>query len=326
MTQEEALEKLELETGASQQEIKQQYQEFYNEFQIRITNAPTTHQKSLYQKKLKQLEEAFNVLTGQSTESIDSEIPWTSPGETTLKQNIEHSITKAEALKILELVEPYSLYELKISYDNKRNSYQQSYDAAPTESLKKTIKTEADYIKLAAEFLKPLAERSREKITVEQKPQSVPKTKESTIGVPNKNKTYNISKGINFEKIKNLRRMALIFYILYVLSLIWVIFVEDVYGHYNRFRDILFISILVHLIFCIGNVVSNYKLITKVVLNKSWVGIFLFLGIFLLPSEIFSIKLGVFSLFLVLGPYSLSVIYLHYKLNQIQVAQTNKGN
>lgn len=51
MTQEEAFEKLELEVGASQQEIQSQYQDFYNEFQIRITNAPTTHQKTLYQKK-----------------------------------------------------------------------------------------------------------------------------------------------------------------------------------------------------------------------------------------------------------------------------------
>jgi DnaJ-domain-containing protein 1 len=39
MTNQEALEKLELEVGASQQGIKQQYQEFYNEFQMLSTNA-----------------------------------------------------------------------------------------------------------------------------------------------------------------------------------------------------------------------------------------------------------------------------------------------
>ncbi|WP_370477060.1 FG-GAP repeat domain-containing protein [Tamlana flava] len=82
MTKEEALEKLELENGAGQQEIKQQYQEFYNEFQLRITNAPTTHQKRLYQKKLKLLEEAYSLLTDQKTESLDSDIPWTGPSET----------------------------------------------------------------------------------------------------------------------------------------------------------------------------------------------------------------------------------------------------
>ncbi|MDX1444940.1 hypothetical protein, partial [Lishizhenia sp.] len=64
MTKEEALERLELEANASRAEITAQYNEFYNEFQIRITNAPTEHQKKLYQKKLDELEKAYQILGG----------------------------------------------------------------------------------------------------------------------------------------------------------------------------------------------------------------------------------------------------------------------
>ncbi|WP_370477063.1 hypothetical protein [Tamlana flava] len=114
MNKQEALEKLELEVGASEQDIKKQYQEFYNEFQMRITNAPTTHLKSLYQKNFKQLEEAYSVLTGQETSSFDSEIPWVSPGQT--EENL-NSIN--EALKLIGFEKPYTISNLNVAYGKK---------------------------------------------------------------------------------------------------------------------------------------------------------------------------------------------------------------
>ncbi|WP_370477059.1 formylglycine-generating enzyme family protein [Tamlana flava] len=177
MTKQEAFEKLELENGASQQDIKQQYQEFYNEFLLRITNAPTTHQKTLYQKKLKQLEEAYSVLTGKSIESMDSEIPWSSPGETFLKQNIEHAITKAEpetpnekqpesskekitktkALSLLGLRESFTDSELETVFEIKKRDCERGIQESGLDAVKQAyITTLQDMIK-AYHILVPLA-------------------------------------------------------------------------------------------------------------------------------------------------------------------------
>ena len=62
MTKEEALEKLELDIDASVDEIQSQFEEFSKELEMRVSNAPTDHQKALYRKKLSELEEAFSVL------------------------------------------------------------------------------------------------------------------------------------------------------------------------------------------------------------------------------------------------------------------------
>ncbi|WP_370477062.1 formylglycine-generating enzyme family protein [Tamlana flava] len=185
MTKQEALEKLELETGASQQDIKQQYQEFYNEFQLRITNAPTTHQKTLYQNKLKQLEEAYSVLTGKSIESMDSEIPWSSPGETLLKQNIEHAITKAEpetpnekqpesskekitktrALSLLELKEPFTKLMLTKAFKAKKKVYEKSKTKHTDKQFIQALDEILNKQQQAYELLLPLALADEVKLT-----------------------------------------------------------------------------------------------------------------------------------------------------------------
>ncbi len=107
MTNDEALSKLELEQGATSSEINTQYQEFYNEFQMRITNAPTEHQRKLYQKKLEELAAAFEVLGGENPESNTQELPGISESEIidTEKRNnssapIKNNFDSEEQIKI----------------------------------------------------------------------------------------------------------------------------------------------------------------------------------------------------------------------------------
>ncbi|WP_370477054.1 formylglycine-generating enzyme family protein [Tamlana flava] len=184
MTQEEALEKLELESGASPQDIKQQYQEFYNEFQLRITNAPTTHQKTLYQKKLKQLEEAYNVLTGQSSESIDNEIPWSSPGDTKPNPKVNNPIkektTKSQALELIGLKEPFSYSELDKLFENKKNNFEKRLSEASLDAIKHGYKTALKEITEAYQVLIPFAKEDDIMTSVPPKEQTIPKKEEIT--------------------------------------------------------------------------------------------------------------------------------------------------
>lgn len=76
MTRQEALEKLELDEWASPSVIASTYQELYNEFQMRITNAPTEHQRELYRKKLGELDEANRLLSdNKSPDELSAELP-----------------------------------------------------------------------------------------------------------------------------------------------------------------------------------------------------------------------------------------------------------
>jgi formylglycine-generating enzyme required for sulfatase activity len=80
MTHEKALELLELEEGASAQEIRSAYQELFNELNIRLTNAPTDHQKQLYTRRLQDIEKAYLLLGGMSQDDVN-ELPSISPVE-----------------------------------------------------------------------------------------------------------------------------------------------------------------------------------------------------------------------------------------------------
>ena len=165
MTQEEAFEKLELEVGASQQEIQAQYQEFYNEFQIRITNAPTTHQKTLYQKKLKQLEAAYTLLTGKDTEDVDADLPWASPGETagpsqgsSFGQSHKNALTKTAALQLLGLQEPFTKGKLEDAYQTKKKQCEAAIKSAFDEDMAQGARKTLTKIENAYKLLLPLAE------------------------------------------------------------------------------------------------------------------------------------------------------------------------
>ena len=58
----EAAEILGVRPGASRDEVRQHYQKIYNDFQIRLTNAPTAALKRMYQKNLQDLKTAADVL------------------------------------------------------------------------------------------------------------------------------------------------------------------------------------------------------------------------------------------------------------------------
>jgi preprotein translocase subunit Sec63 len=58
----EAAEILGVRPGASRDEVRQHYQKIYNDFQIRLTNAPTAALKRMYQKNLQDLKAAADLL------------------------------------------------------------------------------------------------------------------------------------------------------------------------------------------------------------------------------------------------------------------------
>jgi FKBP-type peptidyl-prolyl cis-trans isomerase len=143
MNKDEALSKLELEEGATSSEINTQYQEFHNEFQMRITNAPTEHQRKLYQKKLEELSEAFNVLGGENPESNTQELPGISESEVveTEKRAKSSASNQAEmsqekALQILGLGEKFTEKELAKAFQTKVSGFENGRDNAATTSIK----------------------------------------------------------------------------------------------------------------------------------------------------------------------------------------------
>lgn len=63
MTVEEAAEILGLWPGTPADEVRRRYQKMYNDFQIRLTNAPTPSLKRMYQKNIQDLRSACEVLS-----------------------------------------------------------------------------------------------------------------------------------------------------------------------------------------------------------------------------------------------------------------------
>ncbi len=143
MTHEEALSKLEIEEGATSSEINAQYQEFYNEFQMRITNAPTEHQRKLYQKKLEELTQAFEILSGDSLESNTQELPGIAESdivetEKAIDQTVSHPIemSKEKALQFLGLGEKFTSKELENAFKSKVSSCETGRDNAISTSIR----------------------------------------------------------------------------------------------------------------------------------------------------------------------------------------------
>ncbi len=85
MTKEEAAQLLNVSVNAPQSEIQSKFQEMFNEYQIRLTNAPTPNLKKIYQNNLQELNTALSVLSGKSAAAV-SDLPSSSP---TYKQ-VEH--------------------------------------------------------------------------------------------------------------------------------------------------------------------------------------------------------------------------------------------
>ncbi len=144
MNKTEALSKLELEEGATSSEINTQYQEFYNEFQMRITNAPTEHQRKMYQKKLEELAAAFEVLGGENLESNTQELPGISVSEVvetekSAKSSVSNQaeMSKEKALQILGLGEKFRAKELDKAFKTKVSGFENGRDNAATTSIKK---------------------------------------------------------------------------------------------------------------------------------------------------------------------------------------------
>lgn len=79
MTKEEASTLLGLPDNASEAEIKKKYGELYNDFQIRLTNAPTPNLKKLYQKNLQELNEGLSVLLGTAAQGVMQDLPSSTP-------------------------------------------------------------------------------------------------------------------------------------------------------------------------------------------------------------------------------------------------------
>lgn len=119
MTKEEALERLELEANATTNEIKTQYNEFYNEFQIRITNAPTDHQRKLYQKKLEELDQAYKVLGGEGQDS-DADLPsmhlTDSPKVEEISRETSRENSLIRARNVLKVSETTSRKDILLEY------------------------------------------------------------------------------------------------------------------------------------------------------------------------------------------------------------------
>ena len=143
MTHNEALSKLELEEGATSSEINSQYQEFYNEFQMRITNAPTEHQRKLYQKKMEELTQAFEILSGDSSESNTQELPGITESdivenEKAIDQTVLHPIemSKEKALQFLGLSEKFTSKELENAFKSKVSSCETGRDNAISTSIR----------------------------------------------------------------------------------------------------------------------------------------------------------------------------------------------
>jgi hypothetical protein len=62
--------------NASEAEIKDKFNELYNDYQIRLTNAPTPNLKKLYQKNIEELNEAYNAMSKAFTHT---DLPSSSP-------------------------------------------------------------------------------------------------------------------------------------------------------------------------------------------------------------------------------------------------------
>ena len=78
MTKEEAAQLLNVSVNASPAEIQSKFQELYNEYNIRLTNAPTPNLKRIYNSNLDELNTAFTLLSGKTAAAV-SDLPASTP-------------------------------------------------------------------------------------------------------------------------------------------------------------------------------------------------------------------------------------------------------
>ncbi|EKB51119.1 energy transducer TonB [Cecembia lonarensis] len=162
MTEQKALELLDLEPGASASEIRRAYQEIYNELQIRLTNAPTEHQKELYRKRLAAVEEAYLFLGGESEEDL-SELPSMGPVENTSEEKAQafkpQHLSEAAALELLGISKPFSRGKLIDAYKDKKEGFEKGIKVAPNNEIKNAFQKSLVDLENAFSLLEPLAER-----------------------------------------------------------------------------------------------------------------------------------------------------------------------
>jgi hypothetical protein len=182
MTKEEAMELLNVSEGAASNEIGQAYKQLFSDYQIRLTNAPTPHLKTLYQNNLKKLEEAIKILLpegiGGGLEDLPTDTPvlQTAAGNNT--QNTATITTKTNSnnktnqtkqttpekkssilLPILGLVSIISIAAavfVFIQYGGMYNSKKQEADA---------IKKERDDLKKTVDNFAPILQNGKMKVS-----------------------------------------------------------------------------------------------------------------------------------------------------------------
>lgn len=76
MTRDTALERLNLNPDATTAEVDRAYEELYNDFQLRIQNAPTPKLRERFEERLSEVEEAYAILRG---EAGDDDLPASGP-------------------------------------------------------------------------------------------------------------------------------------------------------------------------------------------------------------------------------------------------------
>jgi sulfatase modifying factor 1 len=79
MTRAEALELLDLPEGADNEEIVSRYREFFNDYQMRLTNAPTAQLKNLYTQNIEKLELALQLLCPETEADMTKYLPTDKP-------------------------------------------------------------------------------------------------------------------------------------------------------------------------------------------------------------------------------------------------------
>jgi hypothetical protein len=79
MTRQEAFDLIALPETAGEDDIKAKYADLFNEYQIRLTNAPTPNLKKLYQKNLQDLNEALNTLMHGQAAGAMRDLPSSEP-------------------------------------------------------------------------------------------------------------------------------------------------------------------------------------------------------------------------------------------------------
>lgn len=163
MNKQEALERLELEPGATQNEIEPQYHELYNEFNMRITNAPTEHQKKLYQRKLEELEEAYRLLVGEM--ASDSDLPNISPverepvAEKRYEENTEATATGRSEADLKSSLEVLGLQGIPASREELNDLYAALEEAlesslnSPRATIREVASNELSEIKKAYQLI-----------------------------------------------------------------------------------------------------------------------------------------------------------------------------